>query len=176
MKQKIVIICILITLVSCSQKEKDFDYFEYSFAGTFSTVFSIKFTDSDTVFLRENWNSGRYENDKFPKQRTNYFAILNSKQRSELSELLNKVNFKKINSEYFEDYSDGSAFQLIIRKGNFEKKIFVHSHNIPKELDSLSNWINYNKRKLKLTEINKEFEFKSLEGLLPPPPPPPIIN
>ena len=163
-------------LVSCWEKEKDFDYFEYSFTGTFSTVFSIKFTANDTVFLREHWNSGRNENDKFPKQRTNYFAILNSIQRIELSELLQKINFKIIDSEYVEDYSDGSSFQLIIRKENFEKKIYVHSHKIPKELDSLSSWINYNKTKLKLTEINKEVEFKSIEGLLPPPPPPPPIN
>ena len=175
MKQKIFIICISIFLISCSDKEKDFDSFEYSFAGTFSTVYSIKFTDSDTVFMREHWNSGRYENGKFPKERTNYFALLNIQQRNELSELLQKINFKKVDSEYFENYSDGSAFQLVIKKGNFEKKIFVHSHKIPKELDSLSRWINYTKRKLKLTETNREFEFKSVEGLLPPPPPP-IVN
>lgn len=175
MKQKIFIICISIFFISCSEKEKDFDSFEYSFAGTFSTVYSTKFTDSDTVFMREHWNSGRYENGKFPKERTNYFALLNIQQRNELSELLQKINFKKVDSEYFENYSDGSAFQLVIKKGNFEKKIFVHSHKIPKELDSLSSWINYTKRKLKLTETNREFEFKSVEGLLPPPLPP-IVN
>jgi hypothetical protein len=92
MKQKIFIICISIFLISCSEKEKDFDSFEYSFAGTFSTVYSIKFTDSDTVFMREHWNSGRYENGKFPKERTNYFALLNIQQRNELSELLQKIN------------------------------------------------------------------------------------
>lgn len=125
--------------------------------------------------MREHWNSERDENSKFPKQRTNYFALMNSQQRKELRYLLQKINFKKMDSEYFEDYSDGSAFQLIFRKGNFEKKIFVHSHKIPKELDSLARWINHTKIKLKPTEINREFEFKSVEGLLPPPLPP-IIN
>lgn len=176
MKQKIFIIFISIFLISCSEKEKDFDSFEYSYGGTFSTLFSIKFTDNDTVFMREHWNSGRYENGKFPKAKTNYFALLTIQQRNELSSILKKINFKKIDSEYFENYSDGSAFQLIIRKENFEKKVFVHSHKIPKELDSLASWINYTKINLKLTEINRELEFRSIEGILPPPPPPPPVE
>lgn len=176
MKQKIFIICISIFLISCSEKEKDFDSFEYSYGGTFSTLFSIKFTEFDTVYMREHWNSGRYQNGTFPKVKTNYFALLNTQQRNELSSLLKKINFKKIDFEYFQNYCDGSAFQLIIRKGNFEKKVFVHSHKIPKELDSLSRWINNTKRNLKLIEINTVLEFKSIEGILPPPPPPPPVK
>jgi hypothetical protein len=165
----------MIAFLSCTNKENDFDSFEYSYAGTFSTVFSIKFTNSDTIFLREHWNSGGNENIQFPKPETNYFAVLTKLQRNELSNLIKKMNFKTINSEYFENYSDGSAFNIVIRKGKFKKKVFVHSHNIPKELDSLSGWIYYTKMKLKLTEINKKLEFESAKPvLLPPPPPPPI--
>jgi len=177
MKKGIIITLIFLAFISCSEREKDFDSFEYSYAGTFSTVFSIKFSNSDTLFLREHWNRGGNENFQFPKSKTNYFAILTEQQKNELSSLIHKVNFKEMNSEYFEDYSDGSAFSIIIRKGDFEKKVFVHSHKIPKELDSLSGWIYYTKMKLILTETKEKLEFESVKALLPPPPPlPPILK
>ncbi|HEX8014109.1 MAG TPA: hypothetical protein VF465_02640 [Flavobacterium sp.] len=175
MKRQIFIIAILTLLISCSKNKKDFDSFEYSYAGTFSTVFSIKFTENDTIFLREHWNAKeRSDGKKFPKEKTNYFAILTKEQRNQLSELLKKIDFKKIKSGYFEDYSDGDAYQIIIKKDTFEKTVLVHSYNVPKELDSLSNWIYITKENLKLIETNKELDFKSIIELLPPPPPPPI--
>jgi hypothetical protein len=172
--KKLTLTLILILLISCSKKEKDFDSFEYSFAGTFTTVFSLKITDSDTIFLREEWNSGRNEGYKLLKPKTNYFAILTEQQKSEFIILLKNVDFTKINSEYFQDYLDGSAYNIIIRKDGFEKKVFVHSHKIPKELDTLSSWINITKQNLKLTKTNKQLHFESTFGMLPPPPPPPV--
>lgn len=64
---------ILTAFFACSEKEKDFDSLEYSFYGTFSTFFSIKFTQSDTIFLKEHWNSGRNGYISFPKADRNYF-------------------------------------------------------------------------------------------------------
>lgn len=177
MKNQLFVIIILSVLISCSKKEKDFDTFEYSYGGTFSTLFSIKFTKNDTIFYREHWNN--YESTdsiRIPKAQTNYFAILTREQRNQLSELLNRINFKKIDSEYFEDYSDGSSYQLIIKKDNLRKTVFVHSHKVPKDLDSLSNWISTIKRKLQLIETNKKFNFKSINRILPPPPPTPNKN
>jgi hypothetical protein len=172
--KKLTLTLFLMVLISCSKKEKDFDSFEYSFAGTFTTVFSLKFTDSDTIFLREEWNIGRNEDCKLPKPKTNYFAILTEQQKREFISLLKNVDFTKINSEYFQDYLDGSAYNIIIRKDGFEKKVFVHSYKIPKELDTLSSWINITKQNLKLTKTNKQLKFESAFGMLPPPPPPPV--
>lgn len=176
MKRLIFIILILILLISCSKEEKDFDSFEYSYGGTFSTLFSIKFTENDTVFIREHWNVSERYGKKFPKAKTNYFAILTKEQRNQLSELLKKIDFKKIKSEYYEDYLDGSAYQIIIKKDTLNKTVFVHSHKVPKELDSLSNWIYIIKENLKLTKTNKKFDFKSIDAIFPPPPPPPPIR
>jgi len=171
MKLKFIIILYLTFLVSCSKRERDFDYLEYSYGGTFSTVFSLKFTEKDSVFLREHWNNGNIE---YPKAETNYFAIINDSQRKELTELIKKIDFRKIDSEYYENYLDGSAFQIVIKQGKFEKKVFVHSHKIPKELKSLSDWIIKIKQNLKLTRTDKNLQFKSKNGILPPPPPPSI--
>ncbi|WP_262151908.1 hypothetical protein [Chryseobacterium foetidum] len=90
--------------------------------------------------------------------------------------MLRKTDFKKIKSKYSEDYVDGSMFQIIIKKDDLKKKVFVHSYHIPKELDSLSAWIYNTKMKLKLTETNKKLEFESAKELFPPPPPPPILQ
>ena len=171
MKLKLIILLSLALLISCSKKEKDFDSFEYTYSGTFSTVFSLKITDKDSVFLREHWNNGNIE---YPKSETNYFAIINEKQRTELTKLIRKIDFRKINSEYYENYLDGSAFQIFIRKGKFEKRVLVHSYKIPKELESLSDWLNNTKQNLKLTKTSKNLKFISADGILPPPPPPPI--
>ena len=171
MKLRIIIILSLTLLISCTKKESCFDSIEYSFGGTFSTVFSLKFTDNDSVFLREHWNNG---NIVYPKAGINYFAIINESEKNELTSLIKKIDFRKIDSEYYENYLDGNTFQIIIRKGKFEKKVLVHSHKIPKELKSLSDWINNTKQNLKLTKTNKNLSFKSAFGILPPPPPPPI--
>ncbi|MEZ7500846.1 DUF6438 domain-containing protein [Flavobacterium sp. Arc3] len=176
MKRQLFIMFILTLLISCAKKEKDFDSFEYSFGGTFSTLFSIKFTENDTIYLREHWNVSERYGKKFPKAKTNYYAILTKEQRNQLRELLKKIDFKKIKSEYNEDYVDGSAYQIIIKKDTFKKSVFVHSHKVPKELDSLSRWIYRTKEKLKLIETSKNFHFESINGILPPPPPPPPIK
>ncbi|MNX54780.1 hypothetical protein D3C86_855230 [compost metagenome] len=176
MKRQLLIITLFVLLNSCSKKEKDFDSFEYSYSGTFSTVFSIKFTENDTIFLREHWNAGeRSDNIKFPKAEKNYFAILTKEQRNQLGDLLKKIDLKKINSHYFENYADGDAYQLIIKKDTMKKTVFVHSYNVPKELDTLSNWIYKTKENLKLIETNRKLYFRSLKELLPPPPPLPKV-
>jgi hypothetical protein len=176
MKRKLFFILFLTLLISCSKNEKDFDSFEYSYGGTFSTLFSIKFTENDTIFIREHWNVSERYGKKFPKAKTNYFAILTKEQRNQLSKLLKKIDFKKFESEYYQDYVDGSAYQIIIKKDNFKKAVYVHSHKVPKELDSLSHWIYTTKENLKLFETSKKFDFESINGILPPPPPPPPIK
>lgn len=176
MKRQLFIIAVLTLLISCSKNEKDFDSLEYTFSGTFSTLFLIKFTENDTVFLREHWNVSERYGKKFPKAKTNYFAILTKEQRNQLSELIKKIDFKKIKSEYYENYCDGSAYQIIIKKDSFKKTVFVHSHKVPKELDSLSHWIYVTKENLKLIETNKEIDFKNIYKIFPTPPPPPPIK
>jgi hypothetical protein len=176
MKKQIFIISILTLLISCSKNEKDFDSLEYTFSGTFSTLFLIKFTENDTIFLREQWNVSERYGKKYPKAKTNYFAILTKEQRNQLSELIKKIDFKKIKSEYYKDYNDGSAYQIIIKKDDLKKTVFVHSDKVPKEFDSLSNWIYVTKEHLKLIETKKEFDFKSIDRIFPPPPPPPPIK
>lgn len=173
MKKRISIFVVLLLLTSCSRNDLDFDCLEYSYGGTFSTAFSIKFTQSDTLFLREHWNAiERSDGIKFPKAKTNYYAIMSRVQRNQLREILDKINFRKLNTAYFEDYSDGSSYQIIIKKEALNKTVYVHSlSGVPKELDSLSSWIYNMKENIDLIESNKKLCFDGINRTLPPPPP-----
>lgn len=178
MKNLVIIFFFSLFFLSCTEKKKVFDSFDYSYGGTFSEVYSMKFTQSDTVYLRYHW-IGRNIDDTIsqPKENVNYYGILNSEERIELYDYIEKINLFKYKSEYFENYSDGSSYGMNIKKNSKSKTIFVHSHQAPKEIDSISHWIGSMKRNLKLKEIQKNINFESTKGLLTPPPPPlPIIK
>jgi hypothetical protein len=177
MKNLFIIIILNLLFLSCTKKEKVFDSFDYSFAGTFSEVYSIKFTQSDTVYVRYHWIGRNFDDTtSVPKENTTYYGILNSEEKSNLFDYIQQVNLFKYKSEYFENYSDGSSYGINIKKDSKSKTVFVHSHKTPKEIDSISHWIGRIKTNLKLKEIQKNVNFESSKGLLPPPPPPPIKN
>jgi hypothetical protein len=177
MKNTLILIFISLLTLGCNEEKKVFDSFDYTFGGTFSEVCSLKFTQSDTVYVYLHWSAKSiYDSVSVPKQKTTYYGILNSKERVELFDYIEKVNLFKYKSEYFENYSDGSCYGINIKKASKSKTIFVHSHKAPKELDSISNWIGSIKEKLKLGEIKKNINFESAKDVLPPPPPPPIKN
>lgn len=177
MKRQLFIILFLTLLLSCSEKERDFDSLEYSYGDTFSTVYSIKFTENDTVYLREHWNGVEMlGTPKIPKEKTNYFAVLSEGQRNQLTELVRTIDFNEINSEYYQDYEDGSSYQIIIKKDSFKKTVFVHSDSVPQKLERLSKWINEIKNTLKLIETSSQLEYESMNGFMSPPPPPPPMR
>jgi hypothetical protein len=177
MKDSLIIIFTSLLLLSCVEKQKGFDSLEYSFGGTFSEVYSLKFTQSDTVYLYLHWSAKSiYDSISVPKEKTTYYAILNSEERIKLFDYIEKVNLFKYKSEYFENYSDGSSYEINIKKGSKSKTVSVHSHKAPNEIDSISNWIGSIKQKFKLKEIKKNINFESAKGVLPPPPPPPITK
>ncbi|HEX8013878.1 MAG TPA: hypothetical protein VF465_01475, partial [Flavobacterium sp.] len=78
MKYPSIIIFTSLLLLGCNKKEKAFDSLEYSYAGTFSELFSLRFTDSDTVYVYQEW-IGRNIDDSTSviKEKTQYYGILN---------------------------------------------------------------------------------------------------
>jgi hypothetical protein len=176
MKKTLITIFISLLLLNCTKKENTFDSFDYSFDGTFSEVYSIKFTQSDTVYLRYHWIGRNIDDTISPAiENVNYYGILNSEERIKLYDYIEKVNLFKYKSEYFENYADGSSYGINIQKDSKNKTVFVHSHKAPKEIDSISHWISRIKLKLKLKKSKKSVTFESKNGVLPPPPPPPPV-
>ena len=144
--------------------------FNFSYDNSFETCFSIKFTQGDTVFVREHWTS---EYDTKLKSNTNYVSIIKHSDRIFLDSLIKNMNFSKFDTAYYEGYKDGGQYKCYIKNQYLEKTIYVHSyHNVPSELDSLKNWIYKLKSNLKLKEIDTTLSFGSVGHFLPPPPPP----
>ena len=173
MKHLSTIILTSLFFCNCTEKKDVFDSFDYSYNDTFSEDYSIKFTQSDTAYIRYHWSGRNIDYTvSIPKEKTSYYGILNPEERIKLFEYIEKVNLFKYKSEYFEDYSDGNCYGINIKKGFKSKTILVHSYKTPKEIDSISHWIHSIKQKLKLKEIKKNITFESRKGVLPPPPPP----
>ncbi|MFH7003153.1 hypothetical protein [Flavobacterium bizetiae] len=180
MKIKILLISFVLLLsLSCKKEEAEvkFKYFDFSFSNTFETCFSVKFTPNDSVYIREHWNAHDvWDSTNIPKGKTNYIAFISQKDKNKLIDLISKTQLKKYNSEYVENYSDGSYYTIYIDKDSIKKSIKIHSHkdDVPKDLDSLANWIYNWKKKVKLIKTDKKLTFFSSESVLPPPPPPPL--
>ena len=175
---KIILILFLLTLISCSRKKEEenpIKYFEFSYDDTFGSSFTLVYKPKDSLYIRQHWSASEvFDSLKIPKGKTNYSAKINSSDEQILVKLISELKLRKLKNEYFEDYSDGRTYAVFIDKDSIKKLISVHSHNAPKELDSLARWIYKFKQKLKLNKTEKEPKLKSAKYVLPPPPPPPI--
>ena len=163
-----------LTITGCdnpTKRETVFNKFDFSYDNTFETCFSIKFTQGDTLFMREHWTS---EYDTKLESKTNYISIIKHSDRITLDSLIKSINFSKVDSVYYEDYSDGGQYKCYIKNQYTDMTVYVHSyHNVPAELDSLKRWIYNLKSNLKFKKIDTVLNFGSVGHFLPPPPPPP---
>ncbi|SHL76424.1 hypothetical protein [Chryseobacterium contaminans] len=88
--------------------------FDFSYGNTFETDFSVKFqSKNDSIFLYENWAS---DNTEIPKSKTNYFSTPNKSQRSKLDSFISNIDFKNLDTLYFENYKDGEYFNFLLEK------------------------------------------------------------
>ncbi|MBK0369903.1 DUF6438 domain-containing protein [Flavobacterium agrisoli] len=175
---KIILILFLLTLISCNRKteeENPIKYFEFSYGDTFGSSFTMVYKPKDSLYIRQHWSSSEvFDSLNIPQGKTNYSAKISESDEQSLVKVISKLKLRTLKNEYFEDYSDGRTYAIFINNDSIKKLIKVHSHNAPKELDSLAGWIYQLKQKLKLKKTEKELNFKSAEYVLPPPPPPSI--
>ena len=178
MKIFILLIIFCVTIISCEnstqiEKAKTFNQFDFSYNNFFTTCFSIKFTQDDTVFIQQHFASF---SDTLKSDKT-YFAILNNSEKQTLDSFINKMNFAVYDTSYYQSYEDGDYYQFFISNDTIQKTIFVHSDSIPKELKAFGYWIVATKQKLKHFPIDTTVVFGSLKYFLPPTvPPPPRIK
>ena len=170
----------LLTLLSCNRKkevENSIKYFEFSYNDTFRSSYTLIYKPNDSLYFRQHWSvSDEFDSLKIPRGKTNYAAKINASEEEKLVKLISALKLGKLKNEYFEDYSDGTTYSIFIDKDSINKLVAIHSHHIPKELDSLTRWIREFKEKLKIKRTEKKLEFKSSKYVLPPPPPPPIVE
>jgi hypothetical protein len=157
---------------SSQQKETNYD-FDFSYNDVFTTSFSIKFTSSDTVYIRQYFATISSDT---PRSNTTYFALLQSGDRLTLDSLITQVNFQSLDSSYFEPYVDGIDYQFYFNNYSVDKIMRVHSHNAPSELAKLKDWIVQTKANLKLYQLDSTINFVSVKDFLSPVVPPPKIK
>ncbi|ANI88004.1 hypothetical protein A9P82_00915 [Arachidicoccus ginsenosidimutans] len=151
--------------MSCKKNKKPlFDMFEFSFDGYGTSAFSLKFTQSDTIFIKEYFSYYNYDTSKNNKT---YFALLSNNQRKTLDSFINKTDFQKFDSSYDEQYTDGIMYRFYFQKDSVQKIINVRSHHVPKELDTLYKWIYFTKGSLPLHQIDSTIIFHHTEGFEP---------
>ena len=176
-------ITILLTLLSwtffsCNNSRqfdepKAFTAFDFSYNDVFSTCFSIKFTQGDTVFIREHFASSSSDT---PKSGKSYYAILPDLDKNRLDSFIKKTNFAMFDTSYYQNYQDGEEYQFYIDKDSVQKTIYVHSDSVPNELKSFGHWIVELKKNLKLLISNTVVNFGSVRHFLPAKVPTPTMK
>ncbi len=168
----IIISCLL---VSCGnpKQSRPFKAFDFSYNDVFSTCFSIKFTQGDTVFIRQHFTNldlGTLKENK------TYYSIVEDDEKNTIDSYLNLIDFQTYNSKYIEGAQDGAEYQFYVVKNNYLKTIYVQGDNAPAQLHTFAVWLTNFKAKLNLTQIDTAIEFGSLKFFLPPHSQPPPIN
>jgi hypothetical protein len=178
MRHFVLLIFLSVTAVMCdsskyAKPQQTFHSFDFSYNNVFSTCFSIKFTESDTVFIRQHFASAFSDT---PKSNTSYFAVLTSNDRTKLDSLINQTNFTGFDSLYYQSYEDGIDYQFYLEQNGFKKLIRVHSDSVPTQLAELKNWIVEKKKALLLHRIDTTIHFESTKSFLPPTVPAPPLK
>lgn len=158
---------------SNKQVRQSFQSFDFSYNDVFSTCFSIKFTQGDTVYIKQYFSPAFSDT---PKSGQSYFAILTDKEKHKLDSFINKIDFSKLDTSYLEPYQDGIEYQFFIDKGTTKKLIYVHSDCVPTEVKSFGFWIADLKNKLTIYPVDATFSFESARHLLTPNVPEPSIR
>lgn len=145
---------------------KSFQAFDFTYNDVFSTCFSIKFLQSDTVLIRQHFASSFSDS---IKSQTSYYTLLSKADRLTLDSFINTIPFDKYDTSYYQDYQDGIDYEFYIQKDTIKKKIRVHSDSVPSALTDLKNWIVKRKQTLRLHQVDTTIKFESGKYILPPP-------
>jgi len=156
--KNLVIICCIGLLASCHQNQSKkplFNTLEFSFTDFKTSSFTVKFTQSDTAFVREYFV---YYDTLKKKDNRSYFALLLSRQIKTLDSFINKTDFQNFDSAYYdyEDYKDETEYLFYFKKKSFTKTIFVHSYHEPPQLQKFAHWIVALRDSLKYQKINSD--------------------
>lgn len=146
-------------------KPQTFKTFDFSYNDFFNSCFSIKFTHGDTAFIRQYFAPTFSDT---PKSNQSYYALLADSVRQRIDSFINKINFAKVDTSYYQPYEDGIEFQFYIDKDSIQKIIYVHSDSIPDDIRIFAFWIANLKKKLELRTIDTTINFESVRHFLPP--------
>ena len=165
MRKGVLLVTIVFIFFGCKKEEVNefpFDSLIVSSAGLHHDI-SVKFTNSDTVFLQR----------RFPKPTENFYAIIKNNEKIKLNKYLQSLNFKKFKSEYSQEHlCDGGSFLINISNNGKSKSILIYGGIAPNELYNFVDSLSTFKKNLKFSSTKQIIDFGDLGPILLPPPPP----
>jgi len=173
MKRTTTILILTLLLSSCQRENKKVETFKcFVFSrSSEASNYSIKFTESDTVFLEK----------RFPAPRQHYFFIIEKSDKDIIKKLVNEIQFSKYDSIY-DEYAtnhlvDGVGYKFYFQKDTLKNWVYIYGKIGPKEFYDFANLIEHIKQKQMLLLTDKQVDFGNLDHiLLPEPPPDPTKN
>ena len=160
---------VLIT-ASCKngQISKHSTYNDFVFStSTESDNYSLKFTDSDTIFFEK----------RFPKPKQLYYAIIQNNDKEKLDSILQKTDFTKYDTVYFQNnLQDGISYKFYLTKKAHVNWVLMYGHTGPKSLYDFADWLTNLKDRQTFHPINGTVDFGNLIYIILPPIPPPTNN
>ena len=155
------ILCFI--FLGCNKKKKIkheylSDYFVFSYnIGSYNH--SIKFTNSDTIFIR-----------KCILEKNNiYYGIISEQKIDTIKYFINELNKLKFSSIYNDKYlQDGESYKFYLVKGDTINSTFIYGRKAPKRLYEFAKWLMHLERKVEVHPIDKIIDFGNLKGIVLP--------
>ena len=154
-----------------SGNSAEFEAYELSFENVFLSNFSVKFTDSDTVFMQYNSVETKLKDSILPQ--TFYYALVSKKDRNDLVEFLETAEFQPQKIQFEEEkIARGLEYRLYFKKDGDEYFYTLNElDKAPKNLDSLVHkTLRILPKPKALLKYNKTVNFKSKITTPPPAP------
>ena len=163
-----------ITALACGTQPKELPFiaFEFYHDNTWSTAFSIRFTQSDTVYIRQHFtsSSARLTIDTSARSSSSYLGILSHQEKTSLDSFIRQIDFSVYDTSYYDgSLHDGSTFRFYIKKDSLSKIVHIYGESAPAELLHFGQWITDIKRRLRLIEVDSMITFEHANDRLPPP-------
>lgn len=156
-------------IISCHEKaltvkSTKFDNFIFSYSQLYAD-YSIKFTNSDTIFLQR----------RFPQPRAVFYSIIQNKDSLKLDSFLTKIDLKKYDTVYMQNnLQDGDSYKFVMSNDTITKWTFIYGNEGPKQLYDFANWLRDLQERQRFYPIDTSIYFGNLNYIvLPQVPPPP---
>jgi len=166
------LILMLAVYASCSGEKRyfpSFTEFDFSYNDTWSSSFSIMFTATDSVYVKQHfWYGAHRESDSDLKEGGTYIGALNEQERLVLDSFITNINFNQYDTSYFNDrLKDGISYEFYLHTDSIKKTIRLYGDSAPAALLSLGRWIADIKDRLTLFPIDSNIIFNSYRPLPP---------
>lgn len=166
-------------VLSCSKKdesvflssEENNVAYELSFDNVFLSNFSVKFTDSDTVYMKYNSVDDKLKDSIQPNQL--YYALVSKSERKPLMEFIETTDFEKSDSSFaVSEIPRGIEYRLYLKKNKEEYFFTLHElDKAPKNMDILVHkTLRIIPKTKDLKKSSEKINFKSRITTPPPPP------